>query len=207
MIEDRTKNQRQTDRVAFAWQIAGLVYVLAYSAYLHPWPSRAALGPAAVGALLSGGILFVGIVVGLLFGIPKSGAGMGGSHAGAKQQPRFVPNTNLEQIADWLTKILVGVGLTQIDTIGSGLWRFAGHFSPVLGSENEARAFVISIVIYFTSCGFMSGYFWARMFLGRAFAAAESHLDEAPERRDDDLASEKPEKSEPAERPSDPAAG
>lgn len=167
------RDQYLVERIIFVWHMCGIIAVLAYSAYLHPWPSRAALRPAVIGALLAGGVMFVGFIVGLLFGIPKSRFG---DESGAAAVSRFLPNTNLEQISDWLTKILVGVGLAQVGEIGHSLWTFAGQFVGVLGEEREARAFVIAIIAYFLFCGFMSGYFWTRMFLARAFAGVQDAI-------------------------------
>lgn len=173
-----SSTQRKIDIVVFSWQMCGLAAVLAYSAYLHPWPSRAALRPAVIGCLLAGGVMFLGFVVGLLFGIPKSRVGGEDPSAASPQRSaRFLPNTNLEQISDWLTKILVGVGLAQIGKIGDSLWQFGSHFDGILGEEREARVFVVTVVVYFTFCGFMSGYFWTRMFLARAFASAQEAVD------------------------------
>jgi hypothetical protein len=78
-------------------------------------------------ALLAGiaGVM-VGLFIGFLFGVPKS---LQGRSSTGQQTDRVAPNpkevaaayeanTNLEQISDWLTKILVGVSLTQLTKIG-----------------------------------------------------------------------------------------
>src|SRR6185503_13654313 len=57
-----------------------------------------ALAPAAVGALL-----------GFVFGIPKTL--QSNAPPAADGKAAYQVNTNLEQISDWLTKMLVGVGL------------------------------------------------------------------------------------------------
>ena len=78
--------------------------------------------------LLLGGTALVGGVFSLLFGIPKSvsdpvmASSLPASNVGTASTeattsntlpPRYEVNTDLEQISDWLTKIMVGVGLTQ----------------------------------------------------------------------------------------------
>ena len=79
-----------------------------------------------VGLLLAAASLSVGGLAGFLFGVPRSLQTpvlppVGGDGRSQKQADeiaaRYATNTNLEQISDWLTKILVGVGLTQIGTI------------------------------------------------------------------------------------------
>jgi len=47
----------------------------------------------------------------------------------ANGQPGYSGNTNLEQISDWLTKILVGVGLTQLREIPGQVQRLATQCS------------------------------------------------------------------------------
>src|SRR4051812_541587 len=69
----------------------------------------------AAAIILSGASLFAGILVGFLFGIPKT--------ARRKTEPSssltlmegdYQPNTNLEEISDWLTKMLLGIGLVEL---------------------------------------------------------------------------------------------
>ncbi len=45
-------------------------------------------------------------------------------------------NTNLEQVSDWLTKLLLGAGLTQLILVPSGLQRL-GVISCPLGWEED----------------------------------------------------------------------
>jgi hypothetical protein len=49
-----------------------------------------------------------GYLLGFLFGISRS---LQGGDSSESNSQSFPGNTNLEQISDWLTKILVGVGL------------------------------------------------------------------------------------------------
>jgi hypothetical protein len=122
--------------------------------------------------------MFCGFVIGFLFGIPKTrqDSAVTNAEAAVASPTRVVPNTNLEQISDWLTKVLVGVGLTQIEKIGDGLWRFAASFRTALGAPEAAEPFVVGLVLYFVVCGFLTGYFWTRLFLAGAFVLADQDL-------------------------------
>src|SRR5215212_11890898 len=73
---------------------------------------------AAIGILVSGASAAFGGLLGFLFGIPRtlqqegsswSAVGSDGDSNDEKRSPDtdYRPNTNLEQISDWLTKILV----------------------------------------------------------------------------------------------------
>jgi tetratricopeptide (TPR) repeat protein len=72
----------------------------------------------------------VGAVLGFLFGIPRLLQQTGGQQADPRpaapaamqtrrreSQSLFKTNTSLEEISDWLTKIIVGIGLVQFETI------------------------------------------------------------------------------------------
>ena len=93
--------------------VCGLGAILVYA-----WGDWSTL---AVAALVAGGAFLAGGLLGFLFGIPRSLA----VQEGVADQGGYQPNTNLEQISDWLTKILVGVGLVQFTT-------FAGHVSDLV---------------------------------------------------------------------------
>jgi hypothetical protein len=75
----------------------------------------------AVALLVAGAAFLGGALLGFLFGIPRSLA-VEATPAGTTAEPveagqraaLYRSNTNLEQISDWLTKILVGVGLVEL---------------------------------------------------------------------------------------------
>jgi len=149
--------------------------------------SSATLNPA--GAMLAAMCVLAGMLVGFLFGIPRTLTDRGDADHG-DESPRgqrqttlgaslVIPygqrvNTNLEQISDWLTKILVGVGLTQLGEIPGQLRAFGGYFAGALGGEPDtAERIAITSIPYFILCGFFFGYLWTRLFLSGAFRSAE----------------------------------
>src|SRR6266498_647278 len=77
-----------------------------------------------VGLAIAGAALMIGGFLGFLFGIPRTGTVIESDVHG---------NTNLEQISDWLTKILVGVGLTQISEIPTFLEKLSASLEANLG--------------------------------------------------------------------------
>jgi len=72
----------------------------------------------------------------------------------------YQANTNLEEISDWLTKILVGVGLIQIARLGKS---FAHALAPSFGGAADSGAVGLAVVIYFAVAGFLLGYIWTRL--------------------------------------------
>ena len=116
-------------------------------------------------ALMGGGLL------GFLFGVPRRLQETGAVNSPVTQS--WVGNTNLEQISDWLTKILVGVGLTQILQIPGQLQRLTAFLAPALGNQPSSQIFALGLLGYFCIAGFLIGYLTTRLLLGRAFVMAD----------------------------------
>jgi tetratricopeptide (TPR) repeat protein len=118
---------------------------------------------------LSGGLL------GFIFGIPRALTdGEAFQALGAKSKP----NTNLEQISDWLTKILVGATLTSIASVPtwmSGLTAFfdAGQFKASPGGGT----FIVALICGFFALGFFWSYIETRTFLTLLFNKFGSYGD------------------------------
>lgn len=121
----------------------------------------------ALSALITGGFL------GFLFGIPRTNTAEGVAATGA---PSIMvrPNTNLEQISDWLTKILVGVTLTQLPTIGEALGRLIDTLGVALGDQVYSPVFAGAILVYFSVFGFIAGWLLTSLRLPRAIQEAGS---------------------------------
>jgi hypothetical protein len=129
------------------------------------------LGSGLIFALAATG---VGGLFGFVFGIPRALAtDAPNAQPSPLQENRYVGNTNLEQISDWLTKVLVGATLTQIGSIGHAASRLFAAMGPALGSGPAATAFAGSLVIYFGVLGFILGWLATRLLLGRALSDAD----------------------------------
>lgn len=121
--------------------------------------------------MTAGAALAVGGLIGFLFGVPRSVAGKSVPEDGqltdssGEKSPvdSYVPNTNLEQISDWLTKIIVGVSLVEAQSIAERLVALSdGIAGSVSGLDAE---FVLSVIIYYVIAGFLIIYLWARLYL------------------------------------------
>lgn len=122
-------------------------------------------GAVAVAAMLAG------VLVGFLFGMPRALAA-DGNNSDQPQGERYQSNTNLEQISDWLTKILVGVTLVQIGRAPGGLARLGRNLSPLYGGRADSPGFALATVGLFAAGGFLWSYLWARLFLLNDFSQA-----------------------------------
>ncbi|HYW71589.1 MAG TPA: hypothetical protein VE961_11180 [Pyrinomonadaceae bacterium] len=163
---DQDEKGRQEIKWSFALMFGitvGVILVGVFSYFSRTAPSRGHV--LAVSLLSSGSSLAVGLLVGFLFGIPR----VVQQHGGLSSPPdmKLSANTNLEQISDWLTKIIVGVGLVQLGTLPGKLKALAGYFATAFGTPEGAvpGAAVLTILGYFGIFGFLLGYLWARIYL------------------------------------------
>ena len=135
-----------------------------------------------------------GGATGFLFGVPKilqsgrtnpvsariapQGRNMALGAASATAVPRVgqasayqqLVNTNLEEISDWLTKIIVGLGLANLKEAPHGLSRTADY---IVAGHPALKSLVTATIIYFAVIGFLYGYLLTRLALQRAFARAD----------------------------------
>ncbi|TPQ40728.1 hypothetical protein C2U70_04680 [Bradyrhizobium guangdongense] len=121
-----------------------------------------------------------GWILGLLFGIPRTlsrpqaapappqGAAPGQAPAAAGPTSRV--NTNLEDISDWLTKTLVGVGLTQLYFVPHYLWQAAEKLNNAgFKWDGSGQLLAIALFLYFAPGGFWLGYIGTRTILTKLF--------------------------------------
>lgn len=135
-----------------------------------------------------------GSLIGFLFGIPKilqkesgseAASGSAGSEPGALSGGKtahtgyqLVVNTHLDDVSDWLTKIAVGVGLVELEKMPGLLYRLGTVIASGISNPGDTTSlvpFVMALILYFTTAGFMSGYLTTRMFFQRAFRIADLH--------------------------------
>lgn len=137
--------------------------------------------------VLSGASLIAGALLGFIFGVPRSvadpestaakiPAGNAATDASAQNTPtaKVRANTNLEQISDWLTKLLVGVGLSRIEDMPSLLKRASHALEPAIYPLENGGVVGVAICCAFSVAGFTWGYFEARTSLMKVFGNADS---------------------------------
>lgn len=135
-----------------------LLVLLALLAGLTAIPATAVLG---IALLVAAAATACGAMAGFLFGIPRIE-----DRPQRSDDPTVLrPNTNLEQISDWLTKILVGVGLVQFAAIGSALNRLIDSIADAFRPASYATVFAGTLVVLPTVIGFLVSYIGARTWL------------------------------------------
>jgi hypothetical protein len=117
-----------------------------------------------VATLLAAAFFAVGIFLGFLFQIPQGSRNPPETHPGLDpgQRAYLSPRTGLDDIADWLTKIIVGVGLTQLLSIPSAMAALGNALNGALGGFPGSSALAPIEAIFFGISGFFLGYAWTR---------------------------------------------
>ena len=130
-------------------------------------------------------VLAAGALIGFLFGIPRVLQTSDPVSAiretneneatGTLNRPiyRMQVNTNLEQISDWLTKIIVGFGLIELRNVPEHLNKLTLFIANGLGNPPQAQVLAIAVVLYFFVIGFLGGYLMTRIYLAQAFSRAD----------------------------------
>ncbi len=135
--------------------------------------------------LISIASFVVGGLLGFLFGIPKALTDVGTRENDSNDPDKtahpetvgYQPSTNLEQVSDWLTKILIGVGLVEIKQLGEALSTLGIRVSSALGSSVQGSGVATEVVVVaFTVVGFLSTYLWTRLYYGTLQALTDREI-------------------------------
>lgn len=111
--------------------VIGVVIILIYSIAHGTDKFLSILSISAIIALTSA---IVGAFIGFIFGIPRTPA--------AKDSENIGANTNLEEISDWITKIIVGVSLVQLNQLSDGIYKIGNTLSQGMGGQPSSFVFL-----------------------------------------------------------------
>lgn len=189
MHDENSPESRRALRYLTVFFLGGIVALMSYSVFTGGAAGFPALF--SVSVLVLGASALLGGALGFLFGIPRSlqnearapqapGADDASRETDAAS-PRnsdtkyvgYIANTNLEQISDWLTKILVGVGLTQLGSLNSHFGALLDVTAPAFGEHAVARVYAGALMVFGVLLGFLFGYLWTRLFLIGALRYAD----------------------------------
>jgi hypothetical protein len=178
--------ERDINKINYA--LLPLLFIAFLAATYHGYKADAA-GPV---LLWSVACLAAGAALGFLFGIPKTGTptarGQNTRESTASlnkpaatdqdRSPTGLANTNLEEVSDWLTKIVVGLTLVHLETIRKYVVQVSTNMAGSLGETPTAAAqsFASALIVGFFVLGFLCGYLYTRIFLQGAFARSDPRL-------------------------------
>jgi hypothetical protein len=146
------------------WCVAvGLFAMFSAATRQEYWQAHNVARAIGYGILIAGSAFISGVLAGYLFGLRPTD----NSKNSANQPSSPPPQTNLVEIADWLTKIILGAGLVQLTRLPGPIWTFAQTMAkgvsgadPNLETPNPAMA--LAIMGFFSTCGLLYGYLWTR---------------------------------------------
>lgn len=105
-----------------------------------------------------------GLFLGFLFGIPRTPQPAATDGAPTARLD-YTPSNNLEQVSDWLTKILLGAGLVQLEELREYLAGMGQSIENAVGGAATGAITQLTIVV-FSVLGFLSGFLWTRVYYG-----------------------------------------
>jgi hypothetical protein len=123
--------------------------------------------------ILGGAAGFSGGLLGFIFGVPRA---LTDGKPGPKEDNGngTRTNTNLEQISDWLTKILVGAGLTSLSSLPEFAARSIGFLdNNAYQGLPGGGTFAVFLFVYFFAAGFLWSYIETRTTLTDLFEKSE----------------------------------
>ena len=164
------KSNRNIYRFIMALSAAGVLGIIIYSVT----QASDKLMWLSVSLVLALACFLVGGLVGFLFGIPKMNTNYQSDNTN-----EYTANTSLEEIADWLTKIIVGLGLTQLMVIPGYLYDVSEKVvRGIIGKTDGAAGdttYVLALILLFALLGFFFAYFFARLELTSKFVDVNEH--------------------------------
>lgn len=125
-----------------------------------------------------------GMAIGFLFGIPRTEKFRYKPDKDREQRDFFyADNTNLEEISDWLTKIIVGLTLVKFQTLLLWIHQSALSMSQTLasieGCKDDCHRFYVfsyAIMILYFLIGTAIGYLWTRVKFSQILTANRNFL-------------------------------
>jgi hypothetical protein len=110
-----------------------------------------------------------GSIFGFIIGIPR----LNKNYTPSLNDNKFEGNTNLEEISDWITKLIIGVTLTQVILFPKFLSDIADTVVKAAQCPEKCgvydKTIVITVIIYNFIFGFYLGYLGARILLVKIF--------------------------------------
>ena len=192
LFSSRNSKDREKERLRASWLMRlvvlaalGLGAIMLYAIQYKNWGPARVASAASVGFIAAGAAWLAGALIGFVFGVPhtRRGDNQSGKRTAktgespivgsqARDAGGFDHSTSLEEISDWLTKIIVGVGLTQLNQIPIKLDALGYYIAVGIDDCRPNKALGIGIFVYFFICGFLFGYLWARLYMLEAFSDA-----------------------------------
>ena len=168
MMQAMRKEERSIGSALLVGCILGLVGLIGFAASVPLFGSRLLF----IGLLLAVATFVSGSFIGTLFGMPRRNNAEDSTNA-------YTLNNSLVEIADWLTKIIVGLGLVNLKQLPAELMSIGEFVNRSIGGKGlGVNVFVNSIVVYFGVLGIYIGYNYMRLVLSQKYKKADDAMQE-----------------------------
>ncbi|HEX7134453.1 MAG TPA: hypothetical protein VF228_17905 [Iamia sp.] len=144
----------------------GVVLTIAFLS----WPDQGRIAAVGIGTFVAAG--FVGAFAGFLFGLPRDAPMVTEDRSGL----RFLVNSNLLKVSDFVTTIIVGLTLTQIGRVIPALDRYGDAIRKPLGGHDQSAAVGIALITIGFAGAAMLGYLWTTVRMRERLERAEMEL-------------------------------
>jgi len=133
-----------------------------------------------------------GSIIGFIFAVPKSFQNntvpVVTNDGKSDSRINYRDNTSLEEISDWLTKIIIGLSLTQFGELQRLIREAATYIAaalqtataPPTSSDVKFLPFCYALIVLYSAIGMVCGYLWTRIEFPKILR-----------KKDDDLAKQK----------------
>ena len=136
----------------------------------------------------------VGASLGFLFGLPRARvADLGTSDSPTAEPPTrvatfYLTNSNLIKVSDWLTTIVIGLGLVNLGKVVPGLQSLGRALHEPLGATAYSGVVGISVLIVGVLASFVLTYLWTSIRVRELLEEAERQSQQTvPELRNQTL--------------------
>jgi hypothetical protein len=184
---ERPKRNRRKRPLHIAVLLLGCVLAIYFIVLLFTGSGDGASGKTLSIALACSA---VGGLLGFIFAIPKRSddgavrpvrdpaAGTGAADvsfeaSGGGGSTAYRPNTSLEEISDWLTKIIVGLGLVQAAAIGRFVETQGAAIAPVLFGSGTPAIVGSTMLVASTVIAFLASFLYFRLYLAEEFTRSD----------------------------------
>ena len=171
---------RQTLHKLIVFVMVGVIAILLNAIRKEHWEQGLVSRAAGFGIPVAGCAFIVGVLFGFLFGFPsrpdtsrsssqaQSQSSSNQNAASGRRSKSFLSNTNLEEISDWLTKVILGASLVELSKLPGAVSQLASYISAAVEPSSAKSAAVsnepvaAAILGYFWSCGLLYGYIYTK---------------------------------------------
>jgi hypothetical protein len=134
---------------------------------------------------LSGAAAAVGAGLGFLFGLPRlRDTPVGGESAiaidpstNAPKGAHYLTNSNLIKVSDWLTTIIIGLGLVNLAKVGPALGDLSNTLKKCLGGACYAGIVGVSVMTITLVTSIILCYLWTSLRVRELLEESENFLE------------------------------